>query len=79
MRIVVQGHSDTGKIAQSVIAFLAVAFAATAGLGSGAWLFQGDSTLVFGWMPLPFAAGIAYAAVMLASVWIYMFRFWPYR
>ena len=59
--------------------FLAVALACTAALASGAWLFQGDDTFVFGWMPLPFAAGIAYTAVMLVATWVYMFRDGPYR
>lgn len=60
-------------------ALLALMALATLGLLSGAWLFQGNDYFVFGWMPLPFAAGLAYTGVLLAAVWAYMFRFWPYR
>ena len=65
--------------------FLAVLLAATLGLivlvGAGLMAAQanGAPVLLFGWMSLPLAAGMAYVAVLLAAYLVYFFRYWPYR
>ncbi len=58
--------------------FAAVLLLSTAGLVSGVW-FLDRGVVVLGWLPLPFALGIAFTAVWLAACAVYLFRFWPYR
>jgi hypothetical protein len=57
-----------------------MAFLALCGVGflSAAWSFH-KGIVVLGWMPLPFALGIAFVALALVAVVTYMFKFWPYR
>ncbi|MBD3391845.1 MAG: hypothetical protein GF418_07295 [Chitinivibrionales bacterium] len=38
-----------------------------------------EPRLVFGWVPLPFAAGIAFLCVWLVAYLIYFFFYWPFR
>lgn len=35
--------------------------------------------IFFGWMPLPFLAGIIFALVWLVAYLIYFFKYWPFR
>jgi hypothetical protein len=58
--------------------FAAVLLLSTAGLVAGAW-FLDRGILVLGWMPLPFALGLAFVAVWLAACSAYLFKYWPYR
>lgn len=61
-----------GRILLAFLAACAVAFLAAA------WSFH-HKVIVFGFMPLPFAVGIAFVALALVAVSLYLFKFWPYR
>ena len=38
-----------------------------------------DPHIYFGWMTLPFVAGVVFMLVLLVAYLIYFFRYWPYR
>lgn len=58
-----------------LLAFLALC---TTALLGAAWTFE-RGIVVLGWMPLPFALGIAFTALALVASGVYLFRYWPYR
>ena len=58
--------------------FITVLFASTVALMYVTRFFT-SPVLVFGWMTLPLAAGVAFTLVWLAAYLIYFFKFWPYR
>lgn len=35
--------------------------------------------IYFGWLPLPFLAGILFVLVWLIAYLIYFFKYWPFR
>ncbi len=41
--------------------------------------YFGKPVLVFGWITLPYLAGIVFVVIWCIAYLIYFFKFWPYR
>lgn len=58
--------------------FLFILFISTIGLIYVSRYFQKE-ILIFGWMTLPYLAGLAFVIIWIVAYLIYFFRYWPFR
>ena len=58
----------------SVVVFIAVLFMGVTQVGA-----DGNPIVLFGWMTMPLAIGVAFVIFWLIAYLIYFFFFWPYR
>ena len=68
-----------GKIFLAVLLLSIIVMMVVVGMGFMETPEGADPILVFGWITMPFAAGIVFILVWLVAYMIYFFKFWPYR
>ena len=68
-----------GKIFLAVLVLSIIAMVVVVGMGLMETPEGSDPIVLFGWITMPLAVGIAFVLVWLVAYLVYFFKFWPYR
>jgi hypothetical protein len=74
----IMGHTP-GRIYLAVLVLSIVAMAVAVAKGALNTPAGGVPVLIFGWITMPLALGIAFVLVWLVAYLVYFFRYWPFR